>query len=259
MSYIRKIVKVSELIPNKENPRTVTEQAMQELESSLQDFPELLAAQAIFCDQDLIVYGGNQRLQALINLGVEYVEVVIYDLPKEQIETMSIRSNVNTGDWHLPKLKKINHTILKAGGVHLTIGTAPTLKTEMYPTILPNEYETSKTDDPQGIYQTNETSNFAPTNQQAKTNDKEALQHENDTVYQKQEYTNEVSPTLFPLPIAINKSEKQVWDKVKEALKSKGYKGTNSDKNAFAILLLNYLSILPIIPNFETNPDGNKS
>lgn len=247
MSYIRKIVKVSELIPNKENPRTVTEQAMQELESSLQDFPELLAAQAIFCDQDLVVYGGNQRLQALKNLGITEIEVVIYDLPKEQIETMAIRSNVHSGTWNLKKLKTMPLPILKAGGLNLQFSDLPPINSTLpNKELTSNEYETENE-----TYATDESDdNFAINQKQAMKQDEDALTLDNNTNYaNSNEFKNEVTDTLFPLSIVLTKQEKVIWDKFKNELKENGLKGFISDSIAFKNILNNKLLLNNNVPN----------
>lgn len=53
------------------------------------------------------VVGGNQRLKALEELGVEEVDVVVVDLPLEKEKALNLALNKITGDWSLPALKEL--------------------------------------------------------------------------------------------------------------------------------------------------------
>jgi hypothetical protein len=245
MSFIRKTVAIADLKTNSNNPRDLSNEALQDLQDSLKDYPELLAAQSIFCDQNLVVYGGNQRLQALKNLGITEIEVVIYDLPKEQIETMAIRSNVHSGTWNLKKLKTMPLPILKSGGLNLQFADLPTINSN-----LPNNERTNNSNE----YATDESDDhFATTQKQATKQDAEALTLESNTNYANSinEFKNESTDTLFPLSIVLTKQEKQAWDKFKSDLKEKGYKGAFKDTTALQVIIDNLPILLSNVPTFQ--------
>jgi len=60
-----------ELTPNPTNPRTISAGAMQRLQESISRDPEFMRLRPIVINADGTVLGGNQRLQACMNLGME--------------------------------------------------------------------------------------------------------------------------------------------------------------------------------------------
>ena len=72
---MRKILNISEIKPNKENPRYISESKFKKLVKSLMDFPQMLEARPLVIDEDFIVLGGNMRLKALKSSGIFKVPV----------------------------------------------------------------------------------------------------------------------------------------------------------------------------------------
>ena len=68
----QKMIKVSDLRVNPDNPRTITKENVDKLKKSISELPKLMEIRPIVADmsQDGLVLGGNQRLQAIKLLGM---------------------------------------------------------------------------------------------------------------------------------------------------------------------------------------------
>lgn len=94
------IVKVKDLKANPNNPRYIRDEKFEKLKKSIQDFPEMLKLRPVVVDDDMVVLGGNMRLKALTELGIDEVEVIkAKDLTEEQKAEFIIKDNVGFGDW----------------------------------------------------------------------------------------------------------------------------------------------------------------
>lgn len=94
------IVKVSSLKPNPGNPRTITKEKFEKLKKSIIDFPEMLSLTPLVVDAKNIVFSGNMRLRALVDLKIKEVPVIRAEsLTKAQIKELIIKANVGFGDW----------------------------------------------------------------------------------------------------------------------------------------------------------------
>ena len=93
------IQKISQLIPNPDNPRFIKDDKFKKLVQSIKDFPEMLKLRAIVINLDKMVLGGNMRLKAAIDAGLKEVPVVIADLSKEQEKEFIIKDNLGFGQW----------------------------------------------------------------------------------------------------------------------------------------------------------------
>lgn len=112
-------VKINELISPEYNPRHITPQAMESLKKSLTEFGYI--APVIVNRHNNHILAGNQRIEALKQLGHETVEVIytnITDLNKEK--ALNIRLNNNSGDWDIGKLDDIFQD-LELTGFDLTL------------------------------------------------------------------------------------------------------------------------------------------
>ena len=90
------------LIANKSNPRTITKQKLEKLVNSLRNFPQMLELRPIVIEsmENPVVLGGNMRLKALQQLGIEEVPVLTAEeLTEEQRSEFIIKDNVGFGDW----------------------------------------------------------------------------------------------------------------------------------------------------------------
>jgi DNA modification methylase len=100
-----KQVKLSEVQPNPDNPRTITGKDMDRLVKSLTDFPEMLQLREIVVDENLTVLGGNMRLLALRKIGAkEATAKIVKGLTAEQKREFVIKDNSGFGDWDMEAL-----------------------------------------------------------------------------------------------------------------------------------------------------------
>ena len=94
-----KSVPISKLKPNTANPRSIEKPSLDKLVKSIKEFPEMLNARPIVVNKDMVVLGGNMRLQALQQAGIEKVNIQIVDWTKEQEQEFIIKDNVAFGEW----------------------------------------------------------------------------------------------------------------------------------------------------------------
>jgi len=113
-------IKVSELIPNSDNPRTITDVQFEKLKKSIEDFPEMLRLRPIIA-RDLVVLGGNMRLKALTELGIEETYVIdAKELTDEQVKEFIIKDNLSFGRWDYDLLGNLfDHMKLDEWGMEL--------------------------------------------------------------------------------------------------------------------------------------------
>lgn len=85
------------------NPRTISKQNMDKLVKSIKDNPDYFEARPIICSDrtgKLVIIAGNQRLRAAGLVGLSEVPVVtIHGLSEEREREITIRDNVELGDW----------------------------------------------------------------------------------------------------------------------------------------------------------------
>jgi len=100
-----KIVKLSEIKLNPDNPRTITAKAMANLVKSLQEFPDMMDLREIVVDEDMMVLGGNMRLLALKKIGAkEATAKIVKGLTPEQKLEFIIKDNSQFGAWDMDAL-----------------------------------------------------------------------------------------------------------------------------------------------------------
>jgi hypothetical protein len=93
-------VKITDIKPNPNNPRYITDEKFETLKKSIKDFPEMLKLRPIVVDDDMVVLGGNMRLKAVTDLGIEEVEIIkASELTEEQKAEFIIKDNVGFGQW----------------------------------------------------------------------------------------------------------------------------------------------------------------
>lgn len=116
------IVKIGQIKPNPNNPRTIKDERFQKLVKSLQDFPEMLDKRPliVFTDVDgkFIVLGGNQRLKAAKEAGMKELPVLLADdwTPEQQREFV-VKDNLNFGefDWDMLTTEWDTDTLIEWG------------------------------------------------------------------------------------------------------------------------------------------------
>jgi len=93
-------LKISEIRPNSENPRTITEEKFDALVRSIKDAPWMLPIRSLVVDEENVVLGGNMRLKALKEAGIKDVEVIkVEGLTETQKKEFVIKDNLPFGMW----------------------------------------------------------------------------------------------------------------------------------------------------------------
>jgi len=100
-----KKVPVDSIVPNNDNPRLIKEIKFKKLVQSIKDFPEMLELRPIVVDEAMMVLGGNMRLRAIIEAGIEQAPIKIAKgLTEEQKKEFIIKDNSNFGEWDWDEL-----------------------------------------------------------------------------------------------------------------------------------------------------------
>lgn len=90
------------------NPRTITKANMDKLVESIKTNPDYFEARPIICSDrtgKLVIIAGNQRLRAAGIAGLAEVPVVVlHGLTEEREKEITIRDNVELGDWDIDLL-----------------------------------------------------------------------------------------------------------------------------------------------------------
>jgi hypothetical protein len=95
-----KIIKLSAIKQNPNNPRSINKDKFAKLVKSIEEFPRMLELRPIVLNKDNIVLGGNMRLKACKHIGLTEVPVVYADdLTEEEQRQFIIKDNVGFGDW----------------------------------------------------------------------------------------------------------------------------------------------------------------
>ncbi|MCP4988542.1 MAG: DNA modification methylase [Colwellia sp.] len=95
-----KLVKITEVKPNKDNPRTINDDKFKKLVKSIKEFPKMLEIRPIVVDDDMVVLGGNMRLKACKEAGLGQVHIIKAEhLTEEQKKEFIIKDNVGFGEW----------------------------------------------------------------------------------------------------------------------------------------------------------------
>ena len=95
-------MRIQDIKPNPNNPRIIKDNKFKQLVKSIQDFPQMLELRPIVIDENNMVLGGNMRLKACIEAGLQDVPVKqAKDLTEEQKREFIIKDNVQFGthDW----------------------------------------------------------------------------------------------------------------------------------------------------------------
>ncbi len=101
MAYDRvKILKLSDVKLNPNNPRLIKDDKFKKLVQSIKDFPEMLELRPIVVNKDMIILGGNMRYKAAKEIGLKEIPVIVADnLTEEQQREFLIKDNTSGGEW----------------------------------------------------------------------------------------------------------------------------------------------------------------
>ena len=120
MKIEQKIVNITEIKENKDNPRKISKSQLERLKLSLQKFPEMLSIREIVVDENMVILGGNMRYRALKELGEKTVPVkIIKCLTEEQKKEFIIKDNNNYGEWDVDLLQNWDIDLLKDWDINL--------------------------------------------------------------------------------------------------------------------------------------------
>ena len=93
-------VKIGDVIPNEKNPRYIRDPKFNKLVDSIKEFPEMLEKRPIVVDENMIVLGGNMRLNACKKAGLKEVWIDVAEgWSEKQKSEFIIKDNVGFGEW----------------------------------------------------------------------------------------------------------------------------------------------------------------
>jgi hypothetical protein len=95
-----KSVDIAHIKTNPNNPRIIKDDKYRKLVESIRTFPKMLEIRPIVVNADMIVLGGNMRLRACKEAGLNKIPVIMADdLTPEQQREFIIKDNVGFGEW----------------------------------------------------------------------------------------------------------------------------------------------------------------
>jgi DNA modification methylase len=95
-----KILKISEIKLNPNNPRLIKDDKFEKLVNSIKEFPEMLKIRPIVVNKDMIILGGNMRFKACKEAGLKEIPVIVAkELTSDQEREFLIKDNVSGGEW----------------------------------------------------------------------------------------------------------------------------------------------------------------
>jgi DNA modification methylase len=97
-------IAISKVRPNSENPRYIKDEKFKKLVQSIKEFPEMMPVRPIVVNKEMVVLGGNMRLKAMQEAGLEKVWVEIVDWSEEKQREFIIKDNVGFGEWDWDEL-----------------------------------------------------------------------------------------------------------------------------------------------------------
>jgi len=94
------LIDINKVKLNPDNPRKIVKAKFDKLVRSIKEFPQMLDIRPIVVDENLVVLGGNMRLQALKEAGYTQVPIVkAEDLTDEQKREFVVKDNISYGEW----------------------------------------------------------------------------------------------------------------------------------------------------------------
>ena len=102
---MNKVVKISEVKLNPNNPRLIKDDKFKKLVKSIEEFPEMLDIRPIVVNADMVILGGNMRFKACKEAGLKEISIIIADnLTEEQQREFLIKDNTSGGEWDFEML-----------------------------------------------------------------------------------------------------------------------------------------------------------
>jgi DNA modification methylase len=94
-----KVVKISEIKSNPNNPRIIKDDKFKKLVESVKGFPEMANVRPIIVNTDMIVLGGNMRLKAMREAGWKEAPIQIVNWDEQKQKEFIVKDNVGFGEW----------------------------------------------------------------------------------------------------------------------------------------------------------------
>lgn len=203
-------VPINEVRPHPENPRFICDDKFNALVRSLKEFPKMLQLRPLVCDEEGVIWGGNQRHRAAKAAGMKTVPVIVAKgLSDNELRRFMIADNVPFGQWDTDILAS-NFDVPELENWGLDIDFM--------------------IHGPQGEDDDAESNGTADGNGQR-------LDHGHDSSGDGQDSpaagtdVQKADPNMFPLGIVVNKVQQLQWSQIKDQL------GTKRDSEAFTRLL----------------------
>ena len=129
---MKKLVNIASVKENLKNPRFIKDAKFKKLVKSIKSFPEMLEKRPIVVDEDMIVLGGNMRLNACKSAGLFEVWIdIATGWSEEQKKEFIIKDNVGFGEWDWDILaNEWNVSQIVEWGLDLPIYDLPIQETE---------------------------------------------------------------------------------------------------------------------------------
>ena len=117
------IVNIKDIKPNLDNPRVIKDNKFKKLVKSIMEFPEMLQLRPIVVNDDMVVLGGNMRLRACNEAGLDSVYIIkASNLTEEKQREFIIKDNVGFGEWDWDDLaNEWNENQLREWGLDLPV------------------------------------------------------------------------------------------------------------------------------------------
>jgi hypothetical protein len=116
-------VSIKDIKSNPYNPRVIRDDKFRKLVKSINEFPEMLELRPIVVNDNMIVLGGNMRLKACKEAGLNEVTIIkASNLSEEQQAEFIIKDNLGFGEWDWDMLaNEYDEQDLKDWGLDLPV------------------------------------------------------------------------------------------------------------------------------------------
>ncbi len=92
-------IKTSDLKTHPNNPRLCKDHQFKILCESIKKNPDYFETRPILCNKDLVIFAGNMRQKAALEVGMAEVPVCIMDISEERQRELMIRDNRSAGEF----------------------------------------------------------------------------------------------------------------------------------------------------------------
>ncbi len=113
-------IAIEKLTLHPDNPRIIKSDQFKVLCESLKSNPEYFETRPILANKAMVVFAGNMRLRAAIEIGLKEVPVVIMDITPEKERELMIRDNIQNGEWQVDILAN-NYDVEELAGMGLDV------------------------------------------------------------------------------------------------------------------------------------------